>query len=190
MPILGRIGTGGKGPESRTNAFNATSIDMLDEFFATLPRTVVAMGDRAGGLAYWGGDKISLVQTEGLTLDIGYLRARTENRGAEYLEARYPIQFLIVDREFIPSVAAAGGGRLLVVPEPIQGRVTVASVPTFCFPESAIRYRKVYPGQFGLNSRIAFAFAERVSCPPEALALVASAARTVGLRKFSLPSEY
>jgi hypothetical protein len=171
-------------------SFNVVSLEMLDEFFKERPHAVVAMGDRAGGLAYWGSTKVSLVQTEGLTLDAAYLRARTENRGAEYLETRYPIEYLIVDREFIPTVTDGHGASLFVIPDPIQGRITTGPVPTFCFPPGAVRYKKAYLGQFGTNTRIAFSFPDRSPCPPEALALVTAAATGVGLRKYSLPSEY
>ena len=171
-------------------SFNDVSVSMAREFFPANRRTVIAMGDRAGGLAYWAGSKVSVVQTEGLTLDVAYVRARAENRADTYLEGRYPIEYLVIDREFIPTVPGAAGSTVFVVPEPIQGRVTTSAMATFCFPATAIRYRKDYPSEFGTNTRIAFAFAERMACSAEALAIVQNAATTVGLRHFSLPSEF
>lgn len=175
-------------------SFNQVSVAMLDDFFRkTQPApqsTVIAMGDRAGGLAYWGRQELSLVQTEGLTLGIDYIKARIAERGAAYLEQRDPpLEYYVVDREYIPTVAADDGSPELVVADPIQGALTTAPVPTFCFPATAVRYRQSYAAQYGINTRIAFAFPERRPCPPQALQLVRSAAtRMGGLRRFSLPS--
>ena len=171
-------------------SFNAVSVEMDKEFLPADRRTVIAMGDRAGGLAYWAGSKISVVQTEGLTLDLAYVHARAENRAATYLESRYPIEYLVIDREFTPTVRGADGGTVFVVPEPIQGRITTSGMTTFCFPAAAIRYKKDYTSEFGVNTRMAFAFAERTPCSAEALDIVQRAANTVGLRHFSLPSEF
>jgi hypothetical protein len=178
-------------PRSSELTFNQATLKMLDAFFPpSEPRILVAMGDRAGGLAYWGRDRLSVVQTEGLTLDLAYIRARLANRAAEYLEQRFAIDFLIVDREYVPQVIAANGERYYVVAEPIQGRITTGPVPTFCFPEDAVRYRDSYPAVWGTNLRLAFAFAKRVPCPAVALELIRSVEIGQGLRQFSLPTEY
>jgi hypothetical protein len=171
-------------------SFNDVSLSMLDDFFASRPHTVIAMGDRAGGLAYWGRSNISLVQTEGLTLDAGYIRARLADRGAEYLASRYPIEYLVIDREHVPTIKDADGESEFVIPEPIQGRISTDPVPTFCFPPSAVRYEQAYAGDYGTNRRLAFAFGARVQCSAAALAFVRSAGTSLGLRRFSLPSEY
>jgi hypothetical protein len=63
-------------------------------------------------------------------------------------------------------------------------------VPTFCFPESAVRYRQAYRAASGTYSRLAFDFQARVPCSPAALELIRSVEQGVGLRQFSLPSEY
>jgi hypothetical protein len=174
-------------------SFNQVSVDMLNDFFrrqrASPRSTVIAMGDRAGGLAYWGRADLSLEQTEGLTLGMDYIRARVAGRGADYLAQRYPLEYYVVDREYIPAVTAQDGSPELVIADPIQGSITTAPVPTFCFPSSAVQYRQAYPAQYGVNTRIAFAFAARLPCPPQALELVQSAAKGIGLRRFSLPSE-
>ncbi|HEY0801770.1 MAG TPA: hypothetical protein VGD54_13060 [Steroidobacteraceae bacterium] len=171
--------------------FNQASLIMLGSFFPPSQRhTLVAMGDRAGGLAYWGRDRLSIVQMEGLTLDMGYIRARNSNRGAAYIEEHFPIEYLIIDREIVPQVTAEGGAAQYVIAEPIQGRITTGPVPTFCFPESAVRYRQAYPAVWGTYSRFAFDFQARVPCSPAALELIRSVEQGVGLRQFSLPSEY
>jgi hypothetical protein len=170
--------------------FNQASLKMLGSFFAPQHHTLVAMGDRAGGLAYWGRDRLSVVQMEGLTLDMGYIRARNSNRGAAYIEEHFPIEYLIIDREIVPQVAAEGGAAQYVIAEPIQGRITTGPVPTFCFPESAVRYRQAYRAVWGTYSRFAFDFQARVPCSPAALELIRSVEQGVGLRQFSLPSEY
>jgi hypothetical protein len=171
--------------------FNQASLKMLAAFFPpSTHATVVAMGDRAGGLAYWGRDRLSVVQTEGLTLDMGYIRARIANRGTQYIEERFPIEYLITDREYIPQLLEEGGARQYVVAEPIQGRVTTGPVPTYCFPEAAVRYKDSYRAIWGTNVRLAFAFADRVPCSQAALDLMRSVEQGVGLRQFSLPTEY
>jgi CubicO group peptidase (beta-lactamase class C family) len=170
--------------------FNQASLKMLAGFFAQSPHTLVAMGDRAGGLAYWGRDRLSVVQTEGLTLDMDYIRARKANTAAQYLQERYPIDLLIVDREYIPVVPDANGESDFVVAEPIQGRVTTDPVAVFCFPQSAVRFRESYPAEVGSNLRMAFAFGGRVPCPERAMRLMRSVETGPGLRQFSLPTEY
>jgi hypothetical protein len=162
---------------------------MLEEFLPDATRTVVAMGDRAGGLAYWGREKVAVIQAEGLTLDKAYLRARANREGEHYFE-QLPIAYWIVDREFFATVRREAGTLEYAIPEPIQGRVTNERVPTFCFPESAIRYRKSYASAWGVNTRIVFSFSERMPCSIEALALVREAEQGMGLRQFSLPTEY
>jgi len=171
--------------------FNQESLRMLASFFPPSNRKMlVAMGDRAGGLAYWGRDRLSVVQTEGLTMDMEYIRARRANRAAEDLERRFPIDYLIVDREYIPQVAAANGDQDYVIADPIQGRVTLGAVGVFCFPPGAVRYRESYPAVWGTNLRLALAFAGRIPCSEPALALIRSVERGQGLRQFSLPTEY
>lgn len=179
-----------RAPEASQESFNQVSLTMLDDFFGRTPHAVIAMGDRAGGLAYWGRSKITLVQTEGLVLGMDYIRARLANQGGEYLQQHYPIQYWVVDRQVIPTVAAPDGAPLFVVADPIQGRITTAPVPTFCFPASAIRYQQEYATRFGINRRVAFSFADRQPCPAAALDLIHAAATGIGLRRYSLPGEY
>jgi hypothetical protein len=189
LPIARKLGLANPPTAPDALSFNQASLLMLNDFFPANHHTVVAMGDRAGGLAYWGRHKVSVVQAEGLTLDIGYIKARLGNTGEEYL-ARMPIEYWIVDREIFPTVKLPDGQLQYAVPEPIQGRVTEEPVPTFCFPASAIRYRKSYPSASGVNTRIAFEFSQRMSCAPEALQIVRTAERGEGLRQYSLPTEY
>jgi hypothetical protein len=177
-------------PDASHESFNQLSLTMLDDFFSGTAHPVVAMGDRAGGLAYWGRSKLTLVQTEGLVLGMGYIRARIANQGAEYLQQHYPIDYWVVDRQVVPTVAGPDGVPLYVVADPIQGRITTAPVPTFCFPAPALRYDKEYATRFGVNRRMAFAFADRQPCPAAAVELVRAAATGIGLRRLSLPGEY
>ncbi len=169
------------------------NLAMINEFFDSRRNTVIAMGDRSGGLAYWGRGKVTIEQTEGLTLGIDYLNARIANTGDHYLE-QLPIEYMVVDREVIPTAVGSDGQAQFVVPEPIQGRVTTAPVPTFCFPASAIRYRKRYASGYAygaaFSTRIAFRFADRLPCSQEALARLRAIETGIGLRQYSLPSEY
>jgi hypothetical protein len=176
--------------DSAASTYNQVSLEMLGTFFPTGHHTLIAMGDRAGGLAYWGRDRLSVVQTEGILLDIGYIRARAADTGAEYLE-HFPIEYLVTDREVVPTVMGADRRVLYVVPDPIQGRVTSGPVPTFCFPTEAIRYQKDYPSPIhGINERRAFQFSARVPCTDAAISFVHSIETGIGLRQYSLPAEY
>jgi hypothetical protein len=170
-------------------SYNQISLDMLDSFFKAEDHTLIAMGDRAGGLAFWGRGKVAVVQTEGLLLDIDYFKARRANTSEQYFE-RMPIQYWVIDREITATVPRPDGHLQYVVPDPIQGRITTAAVPTFCFPPEAIRYQKSYTSIFGVNTRLAFSFADREPCTAAALDLMRSTAKGIGLRQFSLPTEY
>jgi hypothetical protein len=171
-------------------SYNQVSLEMLQNFFTAGRNTVIAMGDRAGGLGFWGRDRLSVVQTEGILLDMGYIRARAANEGAEYLE-HFPIEYLVTDREVIPTVTTAEGRVLYVVADPIQGRVNFGPVPTFCFPADAARYQKAYPSPIhGINERSVFQFSARVPCTDTAMSLMRSIEKGIGLRQYSLPTEY
>jgi hypothetical protein len=96
----------------------------------------------------------------------------------------------VVDREVIATTMGADRRTQFVIPDPIQGRVTTAPVPTFCFSDKAVRYKKSYPSSYGTNTRIAFLFADREPCSQEAVALLRSLETGIGLRQYSLPGEY
>jgi hypothetical protein len=170
-------------------SYNQMSLDMLDSFFKPEDPTLIAMGDRAGGLAFWGRGKVAVVQTEGLLLDIDYFKSRRTNSSEQYFE-RMPIRYWVIDREVTATVRRADGQLQYVVPDPIQGRITTGAVPTFCFPAEAVQYKKSYTSIFGVNTRLAFLFADREPCTAAALDLVRSTAKGIGLRQFSLPTEY
>jgi hypothetical protein len=172
-----------------STSYNQISLDMLDTFFKSADQTLIAMGDRAGGLAFWGRGKVAVVQTEGLLLDIDYFKSRRANTSEQYFE-RLPIRYWVTDREVIATVRRPDDQLQYVVPDPIQGRITTAAVPTFCFPAEAIQYKKSYPSVFGVNTRLAFLFADREPCTATALDLIRSTAKGIGLRQFSLPTEY
>ena len=148
------------------------------------------MGDRAGGLAYWGRGTLSVVQTEGLALDIDYLRARWAQHGAEYLERRFPIDYYVVDRTFVPQVEDAAGAHTYIVADPIQGRVANQRVPMFCFPQRALQYWFRYEQRGIVSDRMAFAFRQRTSCTARERAVIEAAIHGAGLRQLSLPEEY
>ena len=188
FPVLRHLGPG-LGPVAGQISFNQLSLDMLSNFFVGGRRILIAMGDRAGGLSFWGRGKVAIVQTEGLVSSVEYLRARAVDAGAQYLE-RFPIEYLVVDREVIATATDAQGRRQLVIPDPIQGRVNTAPVPTFCFPPEAVRYQKSYLSVYGRNQRLALSFAQREHCGEQALNLMRSIEQGIGLRQYSLPGEY
>jgi hypothetical protein len=162
---------------------------LAGDFFPRGQATVIAMGDRSGGLAYWGRDRIRLVQTEGLTMGVAYYRARAANEGTRYLEG-LPIRYLVVDREVIPTTTGPDGQLEFVIADPIQGRVSTTPVPTFCFPADGVRYKTSYPSWKGTSERLAFEFARRVPCSDVTLARLRAIETGIGLRQYSLPSEY
>jgi hypothetical protein len=147
------------------------------------------MGDRAGGLSFWGRKNVAIFQTEGLTFNIEYLKARVANQAERFLES-LPIQYFVIDREVIPKVVGADGRTQFVIAEPIQGRINSSPVPTFCFPLEAVQYEYAYRSVYGVNTRMAFNFAARQPCSQEALTLIRTVEGGVGLRQFSLPGEY
>ncbi len=170
-------------------SFNQLSLEMLDSgFFFAYPR--VAMGDRAGRLAYWGRRQLSLVQTEGLTLDAAYLLARKVGKAEHWFETRFALRYWIVDRGHLPMLRDAGGGIEYVIADPIQGRVNLDPPPTFCFGHDTLEYQRSYGAAPTGGTRYVFTFAGRRPCSPAARALIAEAAAGAGLRQLSLPAEY
>jgi hypothetical protein len=170
-------------------SFNQVSLLMLRSFFHGDRQTLVAMGDRAGGLSYWGRPGLSVVQTEGLVLNEAYLLARREHRGSEFL-AQFPLDYFITDRGFIPTVRGDDGRDVYIVADPIQARVSDEVVPSFCFPQDAIAFRLRYVDEHEISERIAFDFRKRVECGQTELAVIRAAASGLGLRRLSLPNEY
>lgn len=170
--------------------FNQVSVAMLADFFDARRHTWVAMGDRAGGIGFWGRRTLSVVQLEGLMLDRGYIRALQNGRGREYVEKRFPIEYFLLDREVVPVIQDADGASEYVVADPVRGRVTNAPVPTFCFPNSALRYAARYTTFTGVDTRMAFSFADRIPCSEQALAMMRRLELGIGLQQYSLPSEY
>jgi hypothetical protein len=166
------------------------SLSMVEQFFDPKRRTLVAMGDYAGGLAFWGRQSIDVVQLEGLTLDVKYFRALRDGYSEQDVVGRFPLDYLVVDREYVPVVLKSDGQTQYVVPDPVRGRVTNGPVAIFCFPKSALRFNKTYPSYYASNTRLAFTFAEREPCDPKATLLVRSVEKGIGLQQFSYPGEY
>jgi hypothetical protein len=123
-------------------------------------------------------------------LDKQYIQARQEHRGEEYLEQGFPIDTFVIDREVVITVDGADGQPEYVIPDPVRGRITNEPVPTFCFPSSAVRYTRKYFTFTGVNTRMAFRFADRVKCAPAVLDMLRSIEQGIGLQQFSLPGEY
>jgi hypothetical protein len=170
--------------------FNQISLSMLEDFFDTSRHVLIAMGDRAGGIGYWGRHAVSVVQLEGLMLDKRYIQARQEHRGEEYLEQGFPIDTFVIDREVVIAVNGADGQPEYVIPDPVRGRIVNEPVPTFCFPSSAVLYTRKYFTFTGVNTRMAFRFADRVRCTPAVLDMIRSIELGIGLQQYSLPGEY
>jgi hypothetical protein len=178
-------------PAEQALTWNQITLQMLETpLFAQAPQMQVGMGDRAGGLVYWGRERVAVAQAEGLTLDRAYIAARVAGTAEQYFENRFALRYWIVDREVLPLLAAADGSREFVVAEPIQGRLTRDAVPVFCFPEDASVYTRTYGRDTSLSTHYVFDFAKRRPCSPAARAWVAQALSGAGLRRLSLPGEY
>jgi hypothetical protein len=172
-------------------SFNEVSLAMLDSFFRGDRHVTVAMGDRSGGLAYWGRGKLAVVQTEGLTEDIRFVRALDRGQGAAELERRFAIDYMMVDREVIPRVRQQGVLQEYVVAEPIQARVGTRAGMIVCFPADAVRYDARYLDLDGAETRrMVFEFGQRIPCTRAARELIGSIAKGDGLRQLSHPSLY
>ncbi len=177
-------------PLYRDLSYNQISILMLDTFLAGKPRVQAAMGDRAGGLAYWGRRALAIVQVEGLTLDMAYITARRQASAEEYFASHFDLKYWIVDREAIPLIVREDGARELVVVDPIQGRTTLDPLPTFCFPENAVLYQQDYGLDQWRSKRVVFSFADRQACSARSRAFIADTIGGIGIRQVSLPGEY
>jgi hypothetical protein len=167
-------------------------VRLLTEAFGANPEKplVVAMGDVAGALAYWGMPRLHVVQLEGLTLDLDYIRARRELRGNDYIDKRFAIDFLVVERPHTPLVEGADGKKQYVVADPIVGRVIWDPVPLFCFPEDSLTYKRVYVDGGVPYEGLVFRYAARVACSAQSLGLIESALAGHGLRQLSLRPLY
>jgi hypothetical protein len=170
--------------------FNQISLSMLNDFFDTSGHVLIAMGDRAGGIGYWGRHAVSVVQLEGLMLDKRYIQARKDHRGEDYVEQKFSIDTFVIDREVVTTISGADGQLQYVIPDPVRGRLNDEPVPTFCFPSSALLYSRKYFTFTGVNTRMAFRFADRVECSPAVLAIIRSIEQGIGLQQYSLPGEY
>lgn len=184
---------GGSLEGERIYTFNEVSLIMLRDFFrGAQPLARVAMGDRAGGLAYWGRPAVQVVHTEGLLLGISYIQARRAGTADEYIVNDKDIAYYVVDRDWIPSKKRENGQTIYVIADPIQGVKTSAEYPVaiFCFPEEAVRYRLRYRWVTGPTERVAFEFDQRVACSEDEAGFISDALDRGELRRFSLPNEY
>jgi hypothetical protein len=150
------------------------------------------MGDRAGGLSYWGRGTVEVVHTEGLLLGYSYIEARRIGTADEYLEDDGGIDYFVVDRDRLYAVQRSHGETVYLVADPIQALKTDnnSHVALFCFPSDAIRYRIAYERSSGPTERAAFAFDRRVGCTAHEQALIADVIAKSQLRQVSLPNEY
>ena len=95
------------------------------------------MGDRAAGLGYWSPSNVKLFPLEGLVANKAYLDARTRGEGEAWVRENIKPTFLIVDREELELVRIGDQERYVVI-EPIQGRVVLDHMMTYCFPRDAV----------------------------------------------------
>lgn len=171
---------------------SAANLRMLRAVFPKSDKRLlmVAMGDDAGALAFWGFDRLRVAQLEGLTLDADYIRARVAGRANAYFNHRYRFDYFAVDREYIPLVMGPEGQFQYAVAEPISGRTVLDRVPVFCFPESAVVYDQRYVDGGITFRHMAFRYSQHQLCSTESKAVIERARTGPGLRQFSLPEVY
>lgn len=119
----------------------------------------VIMGDRAGSLGFWE-PEVRIVQTEGLVMSKGFIQAKSDGRGAEWIDSHYRVNELVVDRPWLPTMNH-GGDRVYLIVEPIQAMLWQEHPLVYCFPQFA-----VLGEQHGDDFvRIRFDYDERMTCP-------------------------
>lgn len=131
----------------------------LADMRAMMTGKVVAMGDRAGIVAYWRPENTRLIQTEGLMADLAFHQSRFSGHGEQYL-AQHGVDLLITDRDHY-HVEHTPAGRVFVVPEPVLGSMTTSGAMLFCFPEQAVVAEY---SQDGLVRKRLFDFRLRQAC--------------------------
>jgi hypothetical protein len=122
-------------------SFNRRNVADALRFTREKAKLVVAIGDRAAGLGYWSPDSVQVFALEGLVADKAYLSARRRDQGEQWVREHVAPRYLIVDRETLKPVRI-GAEEQYVVIEPIQGRVVMDHLLTFCFPTDAVLRKK------------------------------------------------
>jgi hypothetical protein len=122
-------------------SFNRRNVADALRFTREKAKLVVAIGDRAAGLGYWSPNTVQVFALEGLVADNAYLSARRRDQGEQWVRDHVAPRYLIVDRETLKPVRI-GAEEQYVVIEPIQGRVVMDHLLTFCFPTDAVLSKK------------------------------------------------
>jgi hypothetical protein len=118
-------------------SFNRRNVADALQFAAGREKMVVAIGDRAAGLGYWSPSDVKVFALEGLVSDRAYLSARVRDQGERWVTEQIRPRYLIIDRETLEPVRIGDQERYVVI-EPIQGRVVMDHLLTFCFPKEAL----------------------------------------------------
>jgi len=126
-------------PEGSFNRRNVADALRLAESGAPV---TIAIGDRAAGLGYWAPPQVKVFALEGLVSDRAFLDARQRDEGEAWVRERIRPDYLVVDREGLDPVRIGNQTRYVVI-EPIQGRVVLDHLLTYCFPEDAVVRRDV-----------------------------------------------
>ncbi|MFT3924183.1 MAG: hypothetical protein QM778_16735 [Myxococcales bacterium] len=125
-----------------SGSYNRRNIADDQRFAARGEPMVIAMGDRAGGLGYWAPSNVRVFPLEGLVASKAYLEARKHGVGEAWVREHIKPQYLIVDREALDPVRIGDQQRYVVI-EPIQGRVVLDHMLSYCFPTDAVVRRQV-----------------------------------------------
>lgn len=146
-------------PRIRSEVANAR---ILSDVYAVIAGKTVAMGDRAGMVAYWRPDQTRFIQTEGLMADLAYHQRRFAGQGDAYL-AEHGVDILMTDRDYY-HVEKMPVGQVFVVPEPALGSMTTTGSMLFCFPRTAVIREYAVNGI--IHKRL-FDFHRRIACSPD-----------------------
>ncbi len=131
----------------------------LDARAGVFAGKTVIMGDRAGSLGFWA-PRMRIVQTEGQVMSRGYVQARHDGRGADWIDAHYRVNELVVDRPWLPTMNY-GGDRVYLIVEPVQAMLWQDRPLVYCFPQFAV-LSESHGDDF---VRIRFDYDERMTCP-------------------------
>jgi hypothetical protein len=166
--------------------FTIMNMRLVNEFFATAPDGIVAMGDRAGGLGFWLPERFKFFHTEGLVANKEYVSARKSGTGLDFLKS-IGIKYFVVERERLMEGKLADGTPVHGIVEPIQGLSIHSGLVMICLPVNSILYTQNYEKQI----RHVYDFTKVTDCPQEIHDKVDALSKNYGeLRRYSLPTEY
>ena len=157
---------------------------ILDDVYAVIAGKTVAMGDRAGIVAYWRPEQTRFIQTEGLMADLAYHQRRFSGNGEAYL-VDHGVDILMTDRDYY-QMERTPTGQVFVVPEPTLGSMVTSGAMLFCFPRTAVIREYLVNNETHIRL---FDFHRRIACSTDIVRRFGEIERgELGYMKHTLPS--